>query len=125
MFKDFQELELQVVYEVTISAPKPMPTHLRTGHDGISVSDVTLALDQSLGTKGNCLGVAVNGCGGPGTDAWRLLGRPSTGRAGPKGDPCTMRGGPGSPGYGYMCVFFLNLLSDGLLLSRFTITCIL
>eukprot|EP00913_Durusdinium_trenchii_P004077 g3778.t1 len=29
-----------------------------TGHDGISVSDVTLALDQSLGTKGNCLGVA-------------------------------------------------------------------
>ncbi|CAK9042481.1 FIST domain-containing protein, partial [Durusdinium trenchii] len=42
-----------------------------TGHDGISVSDVTLALDQSLGTKGNCLGVAVNGCGGPGTDHHR------------------------------------------------------
>ena len=49
-----------------------------SGHDDVSVADVTTTLDHSLGTKGACLGAAVNGCGGPGTDhhrnlVWKLL----------------------------------------------------
>lgn len=39
-----------------------------SGHDGVSIADVTTAIDSSLGTNGVCLGAAVNGCGGPGTD---------------------------------------------------------
>jgi len=42
-----------------------------SGHDDVSVADVTTTLDHSLGTKGACLGAAVNGCGGPGTDHHR------------------------------------------------------
>ena len=44
-----------------------------SGHDDVSVADVTNTLDHSLGTKGACLGAAVNGCGGPGTDHHRNL----------------------------------------------------
>mmetsp|Transcript_77295 Transcript_77295/g.121700 ORF Transcript_77295/g.121700 Transcript_77295/m.121700 type:complete len:586 (-) Transcript_77295:7-1764(-) len=42
-----------------------------SGHDDVSVADVTTTLDRCLGTDGACLGAAVNGCSGPGTDHQR------------------------------------------------------
>eukprot|EP00435_Cladocopium_sp_Y103_P059956 s329_g21.t1 len=42
-----------------------------SGHDDVSVADVTTTLDRSLGTDGACVGAAVNGCSGPGTDHQR------------------------------------------------------
>ena len=42
-----------------------------SGHDDVSVADVTTTLDRSLGADGACVGAAVNGCSGPGTDHQR------------------------------------------------------
>lgn len=45
-----------------------------SGHESASVVDITMTLDRNLGTDGACLGAAVNGCGGPGTDHKRIHG---------------------------------------------------
>ena len=42
-----------------------------SGHHDVSVTDITMTLDENLGTGGACVGAAVNGCGGPGTDHHR------------------------------------------------------
>ncbi|CAE7562277.1 unnamed protein product [Symbiodinium natans] len=42
-----------------------------SGHNDVSVTDITMTLDRNLGTSGACVGAAVNGCGGPGTDHHR------------------------------------------------------
>ena len=51
-----------------------------SGHHDVSVTDITMTLDRNLGTSGACIGAAVNGCGGPGTDHHR---RTHTGRKTP------------------------------------------